>query len=51
MGVFKKHNTWYIDYYSEGRRIREAVGNNKREAAEALAVRRSEIVQGRYHFK
>ena len=51
MGLFKQKGKYGIDYYFEGQRVREVVGNSKREAAEALAVKKAEIVQGRYHFK
>jgi integrase len=51
MGIFLKDGKWYIDYRYEGRRIRECVGPSKREAENALAACKGEIVQGRYHFK
>jgi integrase len=47
MGVFQKRGKYYIDYYLEGRRVRECIGTSKREADRALAVRRGEILQGR----
>lgn len=50
MALFKKKGKWYIDYYFEGRRIREAIGPNKRTAEKALAVRRAEIAQGRFQL-
>jgi len=48
MGLFKKNGKWCIDYYFEGRRVRETVGPNKRVAEQALAVRKAEITQNRY---
>lgn len=48
MAIFQKRGKWYIDYYAEGRRIRESAGASRREAARALAARRGEIVQGRF---
>jgi integrase len=47
MGMFRKHGNYYIDYYVEGRRVRERIGPNKRQAERALAVRRGEVLQGR----
>ncbi len=51
MALFKKRGKWYIDYYYQGRRIRECVGTNKRRAKNALDVRRGEIVQGRFKLQ
>ncbi len=50
MGVFEKHGKWYIDYYYKGKRVREAVGPNKKAATDALSTRRTEILQGRYQW-
>ncbi len=50
MALFRKHGKWFIDYYFEGRRVRECIGRNKREAEHALAVRKSEVLQGKYKF-
>lgn len=51
MAVFKKNGKWYIDYYFEGRRIREAIGPNKKMAEQALAVRKAEIAQGKFDIR
>jgi len=51
MAVFQRTGIWYLDYYYQGKRIRESVGTSKREAEQALAVRKAEIIQGRYHFQ
>ena len=48
MAVFKKNKTWYIDYYFEGKRKREAVGSNKKMAEHALAKRKLQIAKKRY---
>lgn len=48
MGIFKKHGNYYIDYYVEGRRVRERIGTSKRQAEQVMAVRRGEILQGRF---
>lgn len=51
MALLKKHGKWFIDYYFEGRRIREGVGASKRLAERALAARRGEIAQGRFKLQ
>jgi len=42
---------WYIEYRLEGEKIRECIGSSKRSAEKALAIRRAEILQGRYQLK
>jgi len=53
MGVYKdkKVQKWFTDDYHEGRRVRECVGTSKREAEQALAIRKAEILQGRYQMQ
>ncbi len=51
MRVFKRGKCYYIDYFYQGRRIKEAVGFNKKAAEDALAIRKAEILQGKYQFK
>jgi len=51
MSIFQKGGKWYIDYYYEGRRIREVAGSNKRQAEIALTARRGEILQGRFNLE
>ena len=49
MGVYKRGKTWYIDYYDQyGKRHREAVGRNKRQAEQALAKRKTEVAEGKF---
>jgi integrase len=50
MAAFKKNGNWYVDFYDGSRRIREKVGTSWEEAKQALAVRRAEIVQRRFHI-
>jgi len=50
MGVFKRNGAWYIDQYCGSRRVREKVGPTKSEAEHALAIRRAEIIQNRFHL-
>jgi integrase len=46
-----KKETWYIDYYADGRRIREAVGKSKTAAQAALEARKTDIRRGEFRFK
>ncbi|NIP39179.1 MAG: site-specific integrase [Candidatus Dadabacteria bacterium] len=57
MGVYKKKNRWYIDYYlPNGDRKREAVSIkgvdpaqiNRQDALKALTIRKAEINQGKF---
>ena len=48
MAIFKKGKTWYIDYYVNGRRNREAVGSSKKPAESILAKRRVQVVENRF---
>ena len=50
MAVFKRHGKWYIDYWYEGKRIRECIGINKVLARKAFEVRKAEIVQGKFNL-
>lgn len=47
-GVYKRGKMWYIDYYVDGNRKRERVGPSKRQAEDALAKRKVQIVEKRY---
>lgn len=51
MGIIKRFGKFYLDYYCEGRRIREVAGTNMREAERALTRRKSDILQGRFQIK
>lgn len=42
---------YFIDYRVHGRRVREGIGSSRKAAEQALAVRKAEIVQGRYQFR
>ncbi len=48
MGVFKKVNNWYIDYYVEGRRKREKIGPSKKQAVIVLDKRRVQIAENKF---
>jgi len=48
MSVYKKGNTYYIDYYADGKRKRECIGPDKRLAETVLRKRKVEIAEGRH---
>lgn len=57
MGVYKKDNRWYVDYYlPNGKRKREVVSIegvdpskiNREDAKKALSIRKSEFAQGKF---
>jgi len=48
MGVFKKNNSWWIDYSHLGRRHRQKIGNRKRDAEDALSQIRVQITAGTF---
>lgn len=48
MGVYKKRNRWYIDYYVEGRRRRECIGPSRKLAETVLKKRQVEIAEGKF---
>ncbi len=50
MGVYKVGNKYYIDFYVGGRRVRKPVGS-KRDAENALAAVKADILRGEYRFK
>lgn len=57
MGVYKRGNSWYIDYYlPNGQRVRESVGKKsdgitKKDAEKALSIKKTEIYQDKYNIK
>ncbi len=46
MGVYLKKGDWYIDYYADGRRLREKVGPSKKLAQDVLRKRKVQIAEG-----
>lgn len=48
MALFKKDSSWYIDYYVDGKRKREAVGPNRKVAESALAKRKVQVAENRF---
>ncbi len=56
MGVYKKgkrgkKDLWWIDYYHEGKRIRECTGTSETLSLKALAARKTDIERGEFRFK
>ena len=60
MGVYKKNNRWYIDYYLQnGKRKREVVGIEgvdpskitREDAKKALVIRKAEQAQGKFEIE
>jgi len=48
MGIFRRQNVWWIDYYANGQRMRERVGPSHRLAEDVLAKRKSEVAEGKF---
>lgn len=48
MGIFRKEKNWYIDYYVDGKRKREAIGPNRKMAEKVLAKRKVQIAERRF---
>lgn len=49
MGVYKRKEMWYIDYYVDGRRIRESMkAPNKRLAEQILSKRKVAVIEGKH---
>ncbi len=52
MGVFLKRGKYFIDFYADGKGVRECVGRvSRRQAENALKSRMGDIVQGRYQLQ
>ena len=48
MGVYKKGENWYIDYYFRGRRKRRKIGPSKKLAEQVLKDVQVKIAKGEY---
>ena len=48
MGVYKRANTYWINYMADGKLCRESVGRDKRLAEQVLYTRRLAIVEGKF---
>lgn len=43
--------TFYVDLYCDGRRIRKAIGANRKEAKDVEAAMKTDILRGEFRFK
>ena len=48
MAIFRKANNWYIDYYINGRRKREKIGPNRRQAELVFQKRQVQIAEDKF---
>ena len=48
MAEYKRGKVWWIDYFSGGKRVREAIGHSKKLAVTILAKRQVEVAQGKH---
>jgi len=48
MGIFRKDENYYIDYYVDGRRKREKIGKSRKLAETVLAKRKVQIAEGKF---
>ena len=49
MGVFRKNDNWWIDFYdADGRRHRKKIGSSKTLAKQVLRDVQNKIVKGEY---
>ena len=48
MGIYKRGEFYYIDYYVDGKRVRRKVGKSKTLAGKALEARKGDIVRREY---
>src|SRR5262249_54829852 len=48
MGIYKKSDDYYIDYYVDGRRKREKIGPSYKAAQNALRKRRVQVAENRW---
>jgi len=51
MGIYKRGDTYWIDFRADGRRVRESVGPIKRLAEEAYHKRMTEVLDGRFSIQ
>lgn len=48
MGVYRKNDTWWIDYYYQDHRYRQKIGPRRRDAEEALSKIKVKIASGEF---
>ena len=50
MGVRERDGKFFVDYYCDGRRVREFVGTSGKEAGKVLTLRKADILSGKFHL-
>ena len=48
MSVYKRGDIYYIDFYVNGKRVREKIGPNQKLAKQVLAKRQTEVAEGKF---
>jgi integrase len=48
MGIYKKQETWWVDYTHQGKRIRTKISNKKKDAVDFMAKIKSDILYKRH---
>src|SRR5262245_33671589 len=48
MGLYRRGSTWTIQFFANGKRVREAIGPSKRQAELVLAKRKTAVREGKY---
>lgn len=48
MSIYKREKNWYIDYHAYGKRIREAIGPDRKLAEAVLVKRKAAIAENRF---
>src|SRR4030042_1782375 len=48
MGIRKRGNAYVLDFYVDGRRVRETIGTSKKQAENILSKRKTDIIENKY---
>lgn len=48
MAIVKRNDNWYIDYYVNGRRKRQKIGSNRKQALIVLQERKVQIAEKKF---
>ena len=48
MGLYKRGENWHIDFYANGRRVRQKIGRSRKLAEKILHKVKTEVVENRY---
>jgi len=47
-GLYQRNKIWYIDFYANGRRVRERIGENRKLAESVLQKRKTQVIEGKF---